>query len=80
MQVAQNVPTIVLKIQYIFFQISVVFYAWCDRSERKKKNLDIFDSHSKIGRLENEKKKSLKNSKTDFTQIKINFAASIKHK
>ena len=54
-----------------FFRISVVISAWCDKKIRKKINLSIFDSHRKIGQLENsfcrkmtrKTKKSYKNSK-----------------
>ena len=45
-QVAQNVPTTVLKNTKMFFQIGFVFFLHViiKKSERKKKNLSIFES------------------------------------
>ena len=49
MQVAQNVPTIVLKKKQntFFFQINVFFRCGVKKNLKKNKSLDIFDSHSK---------------------------------
>ena len=61
MQVAQNVPIIVL-VKYIkVFKNYCLFSAWCDkRRSTKNRRLGIFDIHSKISKLINNFRSFLK--------------------
>ena len=82
MEVAQNVPTIVLKnYNKVFSNYCSFFSAWCDeRSCTKNWGLGIFDSHSKISKLKiNFCRKITKNTKKKvfFLQFFFEFLKNL---